>query len=123
MLKRILPLILMLFTLTGCAEALGAFAYQAIGFITSATEEDIVQAGIWRQSQMNLAADCRTLLMEHTRARNETDYDVTLKLCNKTLGFNENEQPKLWSRRLADRWRDFDAPVVPEPQMRAPAKE
>ena len=119
MLKRILPLILMLFALGGCAEFLGAVAYQGISFFTSATQEDIEQAAIWRQSQQQLAANCRTMLIAHTRARQETEFEQTMKLCKKTLAFNEGEQPVLWTRRLADRWRDFqaDKAVVPEPKM------
>ncbi len=123
--RKLLLMMVCLVVLGGCAEALGAFAYQTIGFITSATEKDIADAAIQQASERQTVDRCRTRLTELTMQLKAENHAKTITLCNKTLDFVKDEKPKLWSRRLADRWRDFDAdePVVPEPKMREPELE
>ncbi len=120
--RRCLVLVVMLFALGGCAEFLGAAAFQGISFFTSATEQDIGLAAISLQSQQQVVDRCREKLMEYTMAQDTENFDTTKKLCDKTLAFLRAEKPKLWSRRLADRWSDFSADdsVVPNPQILVP---
>jgi len=114
-----------LVALGGCKEFLGAAAFQGISFFTSATEQDIGLAAISLQSQQQVVDRCKAKLMEYTMAQDTANFDTTRTLCDKTLAFLRAEKPKLWSRRLADRWRDFsaEAQVVPEPQMMEPKSE
>ena len=120
--RKFLLLMVCLVALGGCKEFLGAAAFQGISFFTSATEQDIGLAAISLQTQQQVVDRCRVKLMEYTMAQDTAKFDKTKALCDKTLAFLKAEKPKLWSRRLADRWRDFseEAPVIPEPQMREP---
>lgn len=120
--RKFLMMMVCLVALGGCKEFLGAAAFQGISFFTSATEADIGMAAIVLQSQQQVVDRCKVKLMEYTMAQNTEKFDQTKVLCDKTLAFLRAEKPKLWSRRLADRWRDFSAedPVVPEPQMMEP---
>ena len=119
--RKFLLLMVCLVALGGCAEFLGAAAFQGISFFTSATEQDIGLAAISLKSQQQVVDRCRVKLMEYTMVQDTANFDETKKLCDKTLAFLRAEKPKLWSRRLADRWRDFSAddPVVPDPQILA----
>lgn len=120
--RKFLLLAVCLIALGGCKEMIGAIAFQGISFFTSATEADIGMAAISLQSQQQVVDRCRAKLMEYTMAQDTEKFDKTKALCDKTLAFLKAEKPKLWSRRLADRWRDFEAeaPVVPEPQIVVP---
>ena len=120
--RKFLMMMVCMVALGGCAEFLGAAAFQGISFFTSATERDIGMAAIALQSQQNVVGRCKAKLMEYTMAQDTGNFDKTKELCDKTLAFLRAEKPKLWSRRLADRWRDFSAedPVVPDPQMMEP---
>ena len=120
--RKFLLLMVCLVALGGCAEFLGAAAFQGISFFTSATERDIGLAAIALNSQQGVVDRCRVKLMEYTMSQDAVKHAATIKLCDKTLAFLKAEKPKLWSRRLADRWRDFRADA-PEPQMRKPESE
>ena len=111
--KRFGTILVALFGLAGCADALPALAAMGASAATtggtyflSAVQKDAAMAAEWRGSQKAIVAQALQAMLSQARAlENGADWPAAKAMYLEALAFNECHQPQILAERLAARYR------------------
>jgi hypothetical protein len=104
--KKLL-LVVSLLLLTGCGDvgvaALGSLVTGGVAYGSKVVIQDTEDAAIWRSAHRTRVSQCETKLMQRIDDLTLTDFDETLKRCEKFLMFGRDHQPQIFLERMQER--------------------